>query len=121
MPVRSCESQSACKTGTSATGRKSQCGADAERSVKQQATLQDLRMCETCFRVAHGMHSCNGCHHAWYCGTGCQRAAWESGHKRRCKSIAATLEARGIQPAPGVFQVPVCIGIVMQARPRSLM
>lgn len=78
--------------------------------------VQDLRMCETCYKVATGMHSCNGCHHAWYCGATCQREGWKSGHKRRCRTIAGSLGLRGHKPSHGVFLLPMVIGAMLQAR-----
>lgn len=62
------------------------------------------------------MHCCKGCHHAWYCGVVCQRAAWKSGHKRMCKIIARSLSLRGHKPTHGVFLLPAATGALLQVR-----
>ena len=73
-------------------------------------------MCEACFTVAARMSTCRGCRNAWYCSTACQRAAWASGHKQKCRGVVATLAALGFKPAPGIFQFPSCIGSLLQVR-----
>ncbi|KAH3753747.1 hypothetical protein DPMN_188396 [Dreissena polymorpha] len=46
--------------------------------------------CTECGKVAKDdgrdkYPGCGKCHLAWYCSTGCQKAAWKKGHKRICK------------------------------------
>ena len=40
--------------------------------------------CGHCGKVGEGMHRCNGCRAAMYCGRACQKKAWGD-HKENCK------------------------------------
>lgn len=77
---------------------------------------QDLRMCETCFKVAARMHSCKGCHNAWLCGAECHRAAWKAGHRDVCQVFKTRLAGWGMQSGPGTFQPTGMASFMLQVR-----
>jgi hypothetical protein len=60
-----------------------------------RATAASERTCEVCAAKASPekpLLSCARCHSAFYCDVACQRKAWNDGHKKRCKALAAARE-----------------------------
>lgn len=74
-------------------------------------------MCERCHKVARKLSSCARCHHAWYCGVACQRAAWQL-DKPCCRAIVEQLTSHS-RPIPGTFDPLVYFRFVMRVRPRT--
>ena len=48
---------------------------------------QEFRACWECGKCGPSLKSCARCMTATYCGSVCQRAGWDAGHKRECKCI----------------------------------
>jgi hypothetical protein len=58
------------------------CGTPDHNTIKMDVGLPDQ---------GSTLKACGGCKQALYCSAACARVAWKSGHKRECKSMAASL------------------------------
>jgi hypothetical protein len=63
-------------------------GATADDDDALLEALAGPPRCEVCGAAGPAVKRCARCRNAWYCGRGCQAAAWRAGHAALCDVVA---------------------------------